>query len=63
MTVAVIIRVKTPGYIPEFVKFRFNIGEGIFTADIDEEKIEDLRKDIQVISVSVSQIISLIAPK
>ena len=62
MTVSVIVKVKTPGYIPELVKLRFNIGGGIFTADIDEDKIEELRKDPEVISVSASQVIPLIKP-
>jgi len=62
MTVAVILRVKTPGYVPELTRLRFGIGEGIFTADIEEDKIEDLKKDPEVISVSTSQLISLIKP-
>lgn len=60
--IAVIIRVKTPGYVPELARLRFDIGEGIFTADVEEDRLEDLRKDPQVISVSASQIIPLIKP-
>ena len=63
MMIAVIVKVKKKKYVPKLVNLRTVIGDFLFTADIDDKDLEDLKKDPDVVSVSSSQIIPLISPK
>lgn len=54
-TMAAIVEVKVPDYVPEGVKIRGRISDLIFTADLTEENLLALEEDPNVKSLSLSE--------
>jgi hypothetical protein len=49
-----IVKVATPGYVPESVRLRAAISQTIFTADLSRRRLAELEHDPQVVSVELS---------
>ncbi|MDX2180721.1 MAG: hypothetical protein SFV18_14080 [Bryobacteraceae bacterium] len=54
MTLA-IVRVREDNYVPDGAKVRARIDETMFTAAIDDDKLDEIRADPKVQSVEVSR--------
>jgi hypothetical protein len=52
---SVIVKVTRAGYVPAPLTLRSHINAYLFTADATKEAIQQLEKDAEVASVSISQ--------
>ena len=52
---SVIVNVREPDYVPEWLSLRQRITAHIFTADIKKEELPKLEADSQVVSVSINE--------
>jgi hypothetical protein len=57
-TLAAIVKVATPGYVPESVRLRAAISQTIFTANLSRRRLAELEHDPQVVSVELSMPLS-----
>src|SRR5688572_15035098 len=47
-TLEVIVKVKTPHYVPKQVRVRSHISDSIFTSEVESAQLHELEKDPQV---------------
>jgi hypothetical protein len=52
---SVIVQVREPNYVPDWVPLRTRITSHIFTTDVKKEDITKLEADDQVVSVAINQ--------
>lgn len=60
--IATIVRVSEANYVPAQCQVRAQISENMFTANIESEDLETVRKDPKVFSVSEATKIPLMTP-
>lgn len=51
-TLAVIVKVQTPGHVPAAALLRSRIDDTLFTADIDATRLAELEADPDVLAIS-----------
>jgi hypothetical protein len=54
-TVAVIVKVAEPGYVPPGFRVRSRVDDCLFTADVEGAALARVEDDAKVVSVSISR--------
>lgn len=51
-TLAVIVKVQTPGHVPQAAQLRARIDDTLFTADVEAARLAEVEADPDVLAIS-----------